>query len=339
MSAVEPFALSSTIGTWRRSWSWRITSNPSRSGSARSSSTMSGRSSSSTASAASPRWAATTRNPSPDRASATCRVTLGSSATRTSGGVVMVTAPFDVQVCPTRANCDSAEGRRAAGRKHARIWGRDGRRIPIETSGGGASGPQRGYAVRRFPACVAQRPRSPDVLRRVQAPAARHRRGRDPGLARLARPGRGPGGREPGPLPDVQAAEARAPAARRAAEPHQTRYINTISPEQEPFFPGDEELERRIRRLVRWNAVAMVLRAQQPVPGHRRPPRDLRVGGQPVRGRLQPLLQGQGRSGRRRPGVLPGPRGARHLRPRLPRGPPVRGPARPLPARGRRQRA
>ena len=40
-----------------------------------------------------------------------------------------------------------------------------------------------------------------------------------------------------------------------------TRYINTISPEQEPTFPGDEELERRIRRLIRWNAVAMVLRA------------------------------------------------------------------------------
>jgi pyruvate dehydrogenase E1 component len=43
----------------------------------------------------------------------------------------------------------------------------------------------------------------------------------------------------------------------------QTRYINTISPEQEPFFPGDEELERRIRRLIRWNAVAMVTRANQ----------------------------------------------------------------------------
>jgi pyruvate dehydrogenase E1 component len=41
----------------------------------------------------------------------------------------------------------------------------------------------------------------------------------------------------------------------------QTRYINTISPEQEPFFPGDEEIERRIRRLIRWNAVAMVIRA------------------------------------------------------------------------------
>ncbi|MEO5918940.1 MAG: pyruvate dehydrogenase (acetyl-transferring), homodimeric type, partial [Candidatus Limnocylindrales bacterium] len=40
-----------------------------------------------------------------------------------------------------------------------------------------------------------------------------------------------------------------------------TRYINTISPEQEPFFPGDEGIERRIRRLIRWNAVAMVLRA------------------------------------------------------------------------------
>src|SRR6478735_5361405 len=41
----------------------------------------------------------------------------------------------------------------------------------------------------------------------------------------------------------------------------QTRYINTISPEQEPAFPGDEAMELRIRRIVRWNAVAMVLRA------------------------------------------------------------------------------
>ena len=41
----------------------------------------------------------------------------------------------------------------------------------------------------------------------------------------------------------------------------QTRYINTISPEQEPDFPGDEAMELRIRRIVRWNAVAMVLRA------------------------------------------------------------------------------
>ena len=47
----------------------------------------------------------------------------------------------------------------------------------------------------------------------------------------------------------------------------QTRYINTISPEQEPFFPGDEEIEHRIRRIVRWNAAAMVLRANNRYPG------------------------------------------------------------------------
>ncbi|HET8568395.1 MAG TPA: pyruvate dehydrogenase (acetyl-transferring), homodimeric type, partial [Candidatus Limnocylindria bacterium] len=47
----------------------------------------------------------------------------------------------------------------------------------------------------------------------------------------------------------------------------QTRYINTISPEQEPYFPGDEQMELRIRRLIRWNAVAMVLRANHDHPG------------------------------------------------------------------------
>jgi len=41
----------------------------------------------------------------------------------------------------------------------------------------------------------------------------------------------------------------------------QSRYINTISPEQEPPFPGDEEMEKRIRRIVRWNAAIMVVRA------------------------------------------------------------------------------
>jgi len=41
----------------------------------------------------------------------------------------------------------------------------------------------------------------------------------------------------------------------------QTPYINTISGEQEPAFPGDEAMEKRIRRIVRWNAMAMVSRA------------------------------------------------------------------------------
>ena len=47
----------------------------------------------------------------------------------------------------------------------------------------------------------------------------------------------------------------------------QTPYFNTISPEQEPAFPGDEEMEKRIRRIVRWNAMAMVTRANHRFPG------------------------------------------------------------------------
>jgi pyruvate dehydrogenase E1 component len=42
-----------------------------------------------------------------------------------------------------------------------------------------------------------------------------------------------------------------------------TDYINTIAPDQEPWFPGDEEMERRIRRIVRWNAAVMVTRANK----------------------------------------------------------------------------
>jgi pyruvate dehydrogenase E1 component len=42
-----------------------------------------------------------------------------------------------------------------------------------------------------------------------------------------------------------------------------SNYINTIPPEQEPYFPGDEQIERRIRRIIRWNALAMVSRANK----------------------------------------------------------------------------
>ena len=42
-----------------------------------------------------------------------------------------------------------------------------------------------------------------------------------------------------------------------------TDYINTIPPEEEPYFPGDEELEFRIRRITRWNAAIMVSRANK----------------------------------------------------------------------------
>ncbi len=45
--------------------------------------------------------------------------------------------------------------------------------------------------------------------------------------------------------------------------PLTTDYVNTIPVEQETPFPGDEDMERRIRRIVRWNAMAMVQRANQ----------------------------------------------------------------------------
>src|SRR4029079_210183 len=41
----------------------------------------------------------------------------------------------------------------------------------------------------------------------------------------------------------------------------------TIPREQEPWFPGDEYLERRIRAFVRWNAAAMVVRANKKADG------------------------------------------------------------------------
>ncbi|MGI8880403.1 MAG: pyruvate dehydrogenase (acetyl-transferring), homodimeric type [Jatrophihabitans sp.] len=44
-----------------------------------------------------------------------------------------------------------------------------------------------------------------------------------------------------------------------------TDYINTIPPESEPWFPGDEDIERRIRAYIRWNAAIMVSRANKTV--------------------------------------------------------------------------
>ncbi|MBM3805279.1 MAG: pyruvate dehydrogenase (acetyl-transferring), homodimeric type [Actinobacteria bacterium] len=46
-----------------------------------------------------------------------------------------------------------------------------------------------------------------------------------------------------------------------------TPYINSISAEFEPWFPGDEHLERRIRAYIRWNAAVMVVRANTKAEG------------------------------------------------------------------------
>jgi pyruvate dehydrogenase E1 component len=42
-----------------------------------------------------------------------------------------------------------------------------------------------------------------------------------------------------------------------------TPYQNTIPPEKQPPFPGSQEVERQIKSLVRWNALAMVMRANK----------------------------------------------------------------------------
>jgi len=46
-----------------------------------------------------------------------------------------------------------------------------------------------------------------------------------------------------------------------------TPYVNTIPPEQEPWFPGDEFIERRIRAYIRWNAAVMVIKANKHADG------------------------------------------------------------------------
>ncbi|HET9556461.1 MAG TPA: pyruvate dehydrogenase (acetyl-transferring), homodimeric type, partial [Actinomycetota bacterium] len=50
-----------------------------------------------------------------------------------------------------------------------------------------------------------------------------------------------------------------------------TDYVNSIPAAAEPGYPGDEELERRLLSIVRWNAAAIVSRANRPelgVGGH-----------------------------------------------------------------------
>ncbi|MEZ0313081.1 MAG: pyruvate dehydrogenase (acetyl-transferring), homodimeric type [Myxococcota bacterium] len=46
-----------------------------------------------------------------------------------------------------------------------------------------------------------------------------------------------------------------------------TDYVNSIPTSLEPEYPGDYEMEKRIRRIIRWNAVAMVARANKEYDG------------------------------------------------------------------------
>src|SRR5271157_5608232 len=91
-----------------------------------------------------------------------------------------------------------------------------------------------------------------------------------------------------------------------------TPYQNTIPSRQQPPFPGSQEMERRIKSLVRWNAMAMVVRANKIQEG---------IGGHALRSGVQSLFSGIHRIRRPRCRLFSGARRARNLRPRLPRGP------------------
>ena len=41
-----------------------------------------------------------------------------------------------------------------------------------------------------------------------------------------------------------------------------TPYVNSIAPDDQPIYPGNIEIEERIEKILRWNAIAMVLQAQ-----------------------------------------------------------------------------
>ena len=100
-----------------------------------------------------------------------------------------------------------------------------------------------------------------------------------------------------------------------------TPYVNTIGPGQQPPFPGNREIERRIKSLVRWNAMAMVVRRQQEHDGIGGHISTFASAATLYEVGFNHFFRGPRPAGRRRPGLLPGPRLARHLRAGLPRRP------------------
>src|SRR3954463_7525052 len=88
--------------------------------------------------------------------------------------------------------------------------------------------------------------------------AGRRDRGRRAGAGALpppSREGRGPPPRRPGSLP-----RRRGPPVPSSAN---TPYLNTIPVEKQPPHPGDRAIEHRVRSIIRWNALAIVLRANK----------------------------------------------------------------------------
>ena len=101
-----------------------------------------------------------------------------------------------------------------------------------------------------------------------------------------------------------------------------TPYVNTIPRDKQPRYPGKRELERRIKSFVRWNAMAMVTRANRDFAGIGGHISTFASSANLYEVGVQPLLPRPRRERlRRRPDLFPGPRLARHVRPRVPRRP------------------
>ncbi len=157
--------------------------------------------------------------------------------------------------------------------------------------------------------------------RRSSDPAARHRPGRDAGVAavlrrdaRRPRPGLGPlrDAAPAGTGPREAGRRAGAALLHRLHQHHPAGARAVV-----PRRRGDRAPDPRVHPLERRSDG--VLGQPQGSRG-RRPHRHLPALREPLRGRLQPLLPRQGPRRRRRPDLHPGPRLAGCLRPRVPRG-------------------
>ena len=171
-------------------------------------------------------------------------------------------------------------------------------------------------------------------------PGSGRRRGhRDPrvaGLARLRAAVGRPRARRGNSAASSRSTRAAAASSCRSPP---TRPTSTPSPsDEQPPVPGSNEIERRIKSLVRWNAMAMVVKANRADDGIGGHISTFASSATLYEVGLQPLLPRQGPRAGRRLRLLPGPRLARHVRARVPRRPADAAAARELPPRAEARR-
>ena len=97
-----------------------------------------------------------------------------------------------------------------------------------------------------------------------------------------------------------------------ATDPVNTPYVNTIPVEAQPGYPGDRDLERRIKSLARWNAMAMVVNANSRL-RRGRAYFELRLDGHALRGGLQSFFPRRRRENSGGLDLFSGPHHARQL--------------------------